>query len=430
MKPKAVTALALTICMAGGSVWAESLLSTGVTGTVRSSGKQNPTYVLGPLQVQQLLLEIAEEPQDRDRAAAALEGCEIGVDDLLALRLLRQEGSKLIINFNFLTQRDQAEILRVSAKHAEKLAEGFLDRRAEIEALLEGRTLATVPTSDFAYILIGCFSLDWDGLAFTDDPRYRTAATHRVGEDIYTPWAKEKGDAVPLKGLFWGSHNHYMEHVTVTTFGDHHALPRLGFPDFAWYLRFDEERLPGDNETKRLITRLARSFLRQVYGSVGDVMLNLAAGPRSAKQLGDATAIDERTLSDLMKLLEAVDYISPHENGYQAEIPVLVDADSEMVRELLTLGRKIIREWHEEYYDVLAADLGHISPVKYGVPYSVVYTEVWHYVFALANVELIEAGLMSDPYDEERRFKGFIPAVWRPGQERLDVEDGRSVPPT
>jgi hypothetical protein len=401
----------------------EALLMVGVTGSVASEGKQNPTYLMRPRAVQRLLLDIADEPRDRAYATRALEGSGISLDDLLALRLLRESGNRLVINFNFLTQRDQAEIVRIAARHAAVLANGFLARRDEIEAVLARRRLLDVPAADYAYILIGCFSLDWDGLTFTVDPRYRSSATHRIGRDVYTPWAKEKGDAVSLKGLYWGSHNQSMENANLTTFGDHHSLPRAGFPDLGWSLRVDTDRLPGDEATRRRLVRAARQFLRELPGAVADLMMALGDGPQSVDALAAATSLSPETISETLGLLAEIEYVAEHGPGYRATIPVLTDADTPMVQELLSLGRGIIREWHERHYDELAADLSHITPLKHGVPYGVVYTEIWHFVFALANRKLVEAGLMADPYDEQRRYKGFIPAVWSPGQDRLDGGD-------
>jgi hypothetical protein len=419
----------VTPLLVGATSGGKSLLSVGVTGNVQSEGKGNPTFLMHPLEVQKLLLAIAEEPRDLAYASRTLEGSDITVDDLLALKLLRQDDDRLVINFNFLTQQDQVEIVRVATPHAAALAEGYLQHREEIETILATRGLPDVPATYYAYILIGCFSLDWDGLLFTDDPRFRAAATHRSGDDLYTPWAKERGEEVSLKGLYWGSHNTYRENANLTTFGDHHSLPRAGFPDLGWSLRVDTDRLPGDGETRETIARAARRFLRDLAGAVGEVMLALGNGPKSVDELTVTTSLPAETLIDLLALLEEIEYVAVVGSRYRATVPVLTDTDTPMVRKLLSLGRQVIRQWHEEHYDALASELSHITPLKHGVPYGVVYTEVWHFVFALANRELIEAGFLADPYAGNRRYKGFIPAVWRPGQERLEDGDGPTVAP-
>jgi len=418
------------LCAVGVSAGEQDLLFTGVTGSVGSSGKTNPGYVMRPPEVQRLLLEIAEEPRDRSYVASALKDSEMTVEDLLALRLLREDAAKLVINFNFLTQRDQAEMVRIASKHAGELAQGYLGYRQKIEAILARRGLQGVAAAEYAFILIGCFSLDWDGLLFTDDPRYRAGATHRTEDGDYTPWAKERGDVVSFKGLYWGSHNEYLGNVNLTTFGDHHSLPRAGFPDFGWQLRVEGERLSDDEKLKKTAVRAAGHFLRRLPEAVGEIMLCLGTGAKSVEALEHETTLGTEVILDLLHLLEELEYISGDGAEYRAIIPVLTDADTPMVRDLLAIGRKVIREWHDNNYDTLASDLSHITPLKYGVPYGVVYTEVWHYVFALANQELVDAGLLADPYADPRRFKGFIPAVWRPGQEHLDAENDVSTPPS
>lgn len=53
-----------------------------------------------------------------------------------------------------------------------------------------------------------------------------------------------------------------------------------------------------------------------------------------------------------------------------------------------------------------------LTPVRNGVPFERVYTEVWHFIFGIANRTLAEEGLFADPYADERRHQGFLPFVW------------------
>jgi hypothetical protein len=47
------------------------------------------------------------------------------------------------------------------------------------------------------------------------------------------------------------------------------------------------------------------------------------------------------------------------------------------------------------------------------VPFTESFTMVWHYIFGITNRRLVEAGLFADPYNEKRKFKGFIPLVYK-----------------
>jgi hypothetical protein len=51
--------------------------------------------------------------------------------------------------------------------------------------------------------------------------------------------------------------------------------------------------------------------------------------------------------------------------------------------------------------------------MRYGVPLADGFYWIWHYLFGVANRELVAAGLLADPYASDRQFKGFIPAVYQ-----------------
>ncbi len=44
-----------------------------------------------------------------------------------------------------------------------------------------------------------------------------------------------------------------------------------------------------------------------------------------------------------------------------------------------------------------------------------VYTEVWRFVFGIANRTLVEQGFFADPYDEHRSHQRFIPVIFAKG---------------
>lgn len=83
-----------------------------------------------------------------------------------------------------------------------------------------------------------------------------------------------------------------------------------------------------------------------------------------------------------------------------------------MLRDLRDKGREIIVQWHHSNYTQLKAELSRLTPVQRGVPFERVYTEIWHFVFAIANRTLVEEGLFADPYAEGRAYRGFLPMVW------------------
>jgi hypothetical protein len=91
---------------------------------------------------------------------------------------------------------------------------------------------------------------------------------------------------------------------------------------------------------------------------------------------------------------------------------VLAKRDDAMVRRLLAIGHGVMESWLAANYPKMKADLGDLSLMRSGVPFEDGFTNVWHYVFGIANRKLVEAGLFADPYAADRKLKGSIPAVY------------------
>jgi hypothetical protein len=144
----------------------------------------------------------------------------------------------------------------------------------------------------------------------------------------------------------------------------------------------------------------------------GMMMLALRKGEKTLGQLAEASGITEVETKKLLELLLELNYISAVNDRYRGIIPVLDEQDEPMVKELRRLGREVMVKWLDEHYKALSQQLNDLTPMRYGVPLSEGFYMVWHYLFGLANRELVAAGLFADPYDDSRIFKGFIPAVY------------------
>lgn len=139
----------------------------------------------------------------------------------------------------------------------------------------------------------------------------------------------------------------------------------------------------------------------------------------SEKQLGVGTGLQPERLGVILDLLEAIGYVERREGSTRSLVPVLDSSDLELMREIRIAGRSIMAAWHEQNYEPLRARLSHLTPLRNGVPFKRVYTEVWHYIFGIANRTLVEAGLFADPYAAGRRFTGYLPAIWANGLGEL-----------
>jgi hypothetical protein len=188
-------------------------------------------YLMGLKQVQELLIEVRAAPRDGSHIETALAGSGISLADLLATELLREEGGAYALNFPLLTADDAERLLEVSMRFARSLADQYVAQRAAIEEILGAYPVPHVDRATLAYILIGCFSLDWEGLALTRELGYRTV---RLEPPRLARWAIVKGAWRP-QGIYWGSHNDYLDNgLVLTSFGDFHTLPRANLPDVGW----------------------------------------------------------------------------------------------------------------------------------------------------------------------------------------------------
>jgi DNA-binding MarR family transcriptional regulator len=166
------------------------------------------------------------------------------------------------------------------------------------------------------------------------------------------------------------------------------------------------------DEGQQAASRLLSSYMTDVINDAASVMLALGEKDLSLEALAARTGIENDRLERMLALLEAADYVARQNGTYAGRVLVLGAKDGEMVRDMVAMGREIISTWHEVDYDSIREALSDLTPLRSGVPFERVYTEVWHFVFAIANRELVKAGLFADPYAEGRRYKGFLPVAW------------------
>jgi nucleotidyltransferase/DNA polymerase involved in DNA repair len=357
--------------------------------------------------VQALLLDIARAPRDRAYVDAALRGTDTTVERLAAVGLIRQADSVYRLAFSLLTAEDRAVIRAAAEREGRLLAGHVLAHRQTIEELI---TDAKLPAGDWkaaAFFLVGCVSLDWDGLNLVEERKY--LATGGRGEFIPSAWQPVPPEDV--RRLYWGSHN-YHDTLAVTTFGDHADLPRVGLPDLFWGMT-----LAAPDAIQARARRAAEGLVRR---EATRVMLALRDGPKDLARLAAAAGVEQQPLKDMLALLASLDYVAESAGRYEARITVLDERDRGMVRQLRQLGRQVMQRWADERYATLASELDALTPRRYGVPLSHSFYWVWHYIFGIANRELVAAGLFADPYDPGRRFQGFLPSVYK-----LNVVQGR-----
>jgi len=394
----------------------EKLLSFGITGSVSPNTplKRNPSFLLSHLEVQRLLIQVAEQPRSRAFIETALEETMITLEDLVKTGLLKQAGEHFRISFILFLQQDLATIKSVAGELSANLAAQYLDRADEFQQILQKTTAEHNSVNALAFILIGCFSLDWDGLQITSELDYRTEPQPTERGDRYIAWAEER-QYEDVRGIYWGSHNDYYPDCVLTTFGDHCALPRTAFPDLGWRMERSVYKMELEAAMEQNLMRAFSPYVSEFSEQLGLLMLALARGIREldplAKELGTTP---EHTLS-LLDLFIELNYVEGDTtSGFKPAIPILPAADAPMVDEVLTLSGEILVDWLQEHIEELRDRLGNLTPLKYGLTFQEIFSQIWHYLFGLANQHMVEAGFFADPYNAERQYQGFIPAVWHP----------------
>lgn len=381
-----------------GQQQVETLLYYGCTGS-ETAGPSCPKFreVIGHREVQMALLQVAAQPRSLEFVDEALRGAGVTASALEALHLIRRDGYRYVLRFWLYTRADLDKLRAVAEVEGRSLAAAFLAHRAEITEMLRRDPLAGVDWKTMAYFLVGCVSLDWDGLNLTVEQGYRT-------EGPYLPEARQPGGGGSLQGLYWGSRN-WHEPVAMTSFGDHYSGPRHALPNL-----LDSLSLNAPEPLKSAVTGVAAMLIRR---QVGTIMLALRDGDKDRSHLAAVAGLADEDADAVLKFLMQLNYVSTDGTRYRAIIPVLTQRDAPMVEDLRRLGRDVMVQWLAKRHEALQQQLADLTPLRNGVPLADGFYWIWHYLFRVANRELVAAGLLADPYAPDRAFKGFIPAVYQ-----------------
>ncbi|HTS38157.1 MAG TPA: hypothetical protein VMH04_20950 [Candidatus Solibacter sp.] len=369
------------------------LLAYSIVGSTgdATTPATNATYAMyGHPEVQQLLLDVAAKPRDRAYVEAALRGSDISLDDMVQNGSFRLEAGVYKLNLSLLTRADQEIVRRATDKYSQALAEAVLARRKKIEAALRNYDVPTVEKGAVAFIVLGCFSLDWNGLDLSEKRGYIAAPPKRSGGGQFSVMAEELG-GLSLKQIYWGSYTWTAGKYQVTVFGDHFG-----------------------HSKEMTLTPALQSLGESLWERIGDVLFALRDGPRTAEELTAATKLPSATMLELLAGMEEVEDIRRENGQYFAITPVLTIRDQKMVAELMLLGRDAIKEWLDKDYEPFRESVKDISPLRAGVPFPEVFAQLWHYVFGIANQKLVEAELFPDPYATSHVQKGHYVAVYDP----------------
>lgn len=391
--------------------------SVSGAASVKSVGLYNPYTLLVRKDVQRVADEALKGPISADRLASLLAGSEVTADHLTATDvLIRRPDGSYQLGMTVFTAEDRVLLDRVADNLGQSLAQAVVARRKDFDRILGRYDLQGVDPAMVRMALIGCLMLDWDGLRVTAENDFRTAAVKKPSGDEYQMVLRERTPLASARALYWGSHNAPAAGgaIKMSTFGDHHpGSARAAFPDLTWIV---EERDFGRVARAPLAPELAKAFAAEMQSTqdvTALIMRRLRGGAANEAVLAQAAGQPVERVRRTLQLLAALNYVSLSNGEYQAAIPVFTEErDGAMIREFRALGREVMLDWLRKNYATSERQLSGLTALRAGVPFKVMYTEVWHPIFGWANYHLVRDGYLHDPYGPKARFISFVPFVW------------------
>jgi hypothetical protein len=374
---------------------------------IRGSVSSKMKTALDDIAVQKVLLDVAGRPRSEEYLKSALQAARIAPGTLVDLGLIRRQGNLYAIDFYLFSHADEARMREITESHARILATAILKRRTEIEAIMNEYRLPGVDPHAVLYMSLGCFSLDWDGLAFTEERGYRSSPSlweRLFPRTLIFAW---QPPGLSRREFYKGSHNTPYGKATLTSFGDHEIQPRHTFPDLLW----GQDGYP-DPLKRRMKDLIGRKGEQTVGKQVAGLMTALRNGARGLSDLAGAVGDSEQDVGKLADLLVELLYLSREDGKYSSRIPVFTARDASMIQKIRKIGREEMERWFESGYPQLHHELAELSPFRYGVSQEDFFYETWHDIFGADNRILVESGLFADPYSERYGAKGVIPMVF------------------
>lgn len=430
MRVGLLSVLALGVLAAFGARAAEREFYSGYTGSVPPTAEdQAKTYFDRP-EVRRLLARL-ESGTLPDTVASTMLG-QTQLSDLERLRLVRDDKGVLRIAFPYFTAADMDLIHGVAAKYVPSLVAAYESHQAQFDIIFARYPMAGVSRKRLAFVLLAGFSLNWDALDLLSEKNYRQPLLIVGNGWHYGFWASEAVPGYSYKGYYWGSTSFPIDTMnldppldfTFSSFGDPFSDPRMSFPDLL--------AMPVDQMTPGLRTAATTlglhddselgMNLKNVVGldrarSLGAILFAARAGADTKAKLCAALAASDADGCDgELGLLAACGYLKASEGDHYAlAVPVFDADDKPTLDATLALSRSVISGWLAQNHMPMRRELVHLTAVRQGVPYTAMFTQIWHEIFGLATREMASEGMIEDAYAPDVVWQGSIPAVWRSG---------------
>ncbi|HJO94039.1 MAG TPA: hypothetical protein QF753_11600 [Victivallales bacterium] len=312
---------------------------------------------------------------------------EIRGDCLAAFKKLNavriDEDNKAFLNFTCLSKDEIKQVKKVSNIIGKDLADTIISN-LKISKKLEN-SYDTEMLQKILFILIGCVSLDWNGLKILEALGYIPILGFSLTEQernsaellSYVLIAEEKFRN-NVKEVYCGSHNICYKEIIYTTFGDNLSKTRKSFPDLNWDLKVDEQKFPFINY-----------YIENGMGRIYDYLISNETDKNLERILGDLKYIKDGKIN----------------------IPIFNNDNYILVKDVIDQTNDILTIWLQKNIPQLEYSFRDLNSLKMGVSFKEVLVELWHLVFGYANKHLARSCFIFNPYSKESDFKGYLPCI-------------------
>jgi hypothetical protein len=369
-----------------------------ICGNCNVANEYNPLIVLRNPLAQSIVKQLNEGPATAVQLITAISGEETKVITLLSALertgAVIGEGEFYRLAFPVFTTADQQVVWTIATEVGAEIAHRLVEARPALVEIMSNLSPAQyIAIERLLLAVVGCFALDWGGLKRLEELGYVVRHKAQPGGGDYILFVAEPGDDV--KKRFCYSHNDYVGGYVFTTFGDLTGS-RNAFPDI---LRQIEQTVVESvpfpwNNPLRLALRL---YFNDLLTDVACILEALAKEPLAEETLPQASGVAEEKVAELFPLLVQLGYLCRGTEGWRPAVPVFLASDKTSIKTAVTLVVDLVQTVVAARYDEIRQALEGISPLRNGVPFAEVFTEVWHFIFAEANRILIETGFMASP---------------------------------
>ncbi len=297
-----------------------SELKFGICGDLdwhNISREDNPLVTLRKSKVKEMIDDLNRSPKSKKELINEYDDILEDIEKLLKLDVLKEKNDKIFVNFTLIDKKDSKIIFDVCERYASYLADDFLEKKKQIFEVLGSYENQRIEEEKLAFMIIGCYLLDWGSLELLSDWDVCDHRKQQAGDNEYVLWGEsEVGDR--LKGVYWGGHSLFMESYTFHTFGDHHEYTeRNAFPDIAH--RFSNFDFEGGKEYRSILFDKREEMLDDLGRIIDDIGKSGHDGKNIKNKWSDR--------SKYIQLLKKLNYVEEVDEILYLKIPYFTEED-------------------------------------------------------------------------------------------------------